>query len=251
MRLAIHALEEAGRGDLVEQVHHAVRSREMALEGRRDGEAREMQAAAPSRVNLAEILMHASDLWRKFGDEVNARQVGGVAEELLAAEKRDGGREPARESEVRREQEKRAAEAEREVAKRQLEILRLARAAFLEDGREDSAELLELAFRARELNLEGRRDEKAQVIREKAPDHAQVTELLLRGAALWDEFGHEDKAEKVRALGEEMLEQFERAERAERGERGEGGEDPDRRRDPEPVRVKRRAAVEVEMKVEV
>jgi hypothetical protein len=77
-------------------------------------------------------------------------------------------------------------------------------AALKEARRDDSAELLHRAIRAREVQLEGRRDREAAQAREQAPTLGQQIELLAYAADLWQEFGHEEKAKVVGELAERM-----------------------------------------------
>ncbi len=93
---------------------------------------------------------------------------------------------------------------EREVAQHQLEIMRMAMPALREGERRDAAELLEHAIHARELALEGRRDDEAQHIRETAPNRGQLSEILGLASRLWGEFGHEERAQAVGELAEQM-----------------------------------------------
>ena len=126
---------------------------------------------------------------------------------------------------------------EREVAQHQLEIMRMAMPALREGERRDAAELLEHAIHARELALEGRRDDEAQHIRETAPNRGQLSEILGLASRLWSEFGHEERAGAVGELAEQMRarvrrERDERAQREQdwpRREARERREDRDRR----------------------
>ncbi len=95
-------------------------------------------------------------------------------------------------------------ENEREVAQHQLEIMRMAMPALREGERRDAAELLEHAIHARELALEGRRDDEARHIRETAPNRGQLSEILGLASRLWGEFGHEERAHAVGELAEQM-----------------------------------------------
>ena len=68
MRIALHGLREAERGDAVEFMALAIGSREMMLEGRRDEEAQRVRELAPNRQQLVELLSMSSRLWREFGN---------------------------------------------------------------------------------------------------------------------------------------------------------------------------------------
>ncbi len=115
----------------------------------------------------------------------------------------------------------------------QLEILRMAMPALREGERTDAAELLEHAIHARELGLEGRRDDEAQRIRETAPNRGQLAEILGLASRLWREFGHEEQAQAVGELAEQMRTRLhrERDERAQREQDRPRREVRDRRED--------------------
>ncbi len=117
MRMALHALKEAERGDAVELLTLAIRAREMMLERRNDEEAQRVQERAPSREQLIDILSMAAKLWREFGNSEKSVVVGQLAEELSGAERRQvRGRE---ERESRRDRE--VGREEREVRRRRVE----------------------------------------------------------------------------------------------------------------------------------
>jgi hypothetical protein len=88
IRIALHGLREAERGDAVELLTLAIRSREMMLEGRRDKEAQRVRERAPNRGQLIEILSLASRLWREFNNADKSVAVGQLAEQLSHARKR-------------------------------------------------------------------------------------------------------------------------------------------------------------------
>ncbi|MCH8217419.1 MAG: hypothetical protein IH892_11685 [Planctomycetes bacterium] len=104
MRMAKPALKEAKRGDAAELLARAIRSREVMLEGRRDEEAQRIRERAPSRGNLAEVLMLASRLWREFGHAEKGAAVGNLAEQMAGGERRQ-----AKQKSERPDQEIRAA----------------------------------------------------------------------------------------------------------------------------------------------
>jgi hypothetical protein len=108
-------------------------------------------------------------------------------------------REPD-ESRVRRERPR----TEREVALHQLEVMRIALHALREAERGDAVELMTLAIRAREMMLEGRRDEEAQRVRERAPNREQLAEILSMASKLWREYGNVDKSVAVGQLAEQF-----------------------------------------------
>lgn len=122
---------------------------------------------------------------------------------------------------------------EREMARHQLEILRMAMPALREGERKDAADLLERAIHARELALEGIRNEKAQQVRKSAPNRAQLAEILGLSSRLWREFGHKERAQAVGKLAEQMSARIhrERDDHAQREQERPRREARDRRED--------------------
>lgn len=118
------------------------------------------------------------------------------------------GREPEERDRRREREEARATRerprSEREVVLHQLEVMRMALPALKEAERGDAVELLTLAIHAREMMLEGRRDEEAQRVRERAPDRGQLAEILTMAAKLWREYGNVDKSVAVGRLAEQL-----------------------------------------------
>jgi hypothetical protein len=130
--------------------------------------------------------------------------------EHVAAETRGHDRQPEREA---------ANDRERQMARETIHALRLAKEAIQAAGRADSAELVHKAIRAREVNLEGRRDREAQELREQSPNHAAQTELLSWGAKLLREQAKPDAAERVGKVAEQFLARYRKQQAEERGER--------------------------------
>ena len=120
-------------------------------------------------------------------------------------------------------------QSEREVALRQIKIMRTALQGLLDAGREDSAELMEHAIHAQELALEGNRNKKAIAVRESAPNLGQRIELLMFAARKLRDAGKKEQASAVANLGEQLLERF-RAEQKQ-GREGEQREGGDKERD--------------------
>ncbi len=89
---------------------------------------------------------------------------------------------------------------ERELVKNQIETLRIAMHGFQEAEKREWAEQIEHAIHARELGLEGRRDEEAIHIRKTAPNDGHLAELLHVAAKYYSEWGHPDRAERVAKL---------------------------------------------------
>ncbi len=89
---------------------------------------------------------------------------------------------------------------ERELVKNHIETLRIAMHGFQEAEKREWAEQIEHAIHARELGLEGRRDEEAIHIRKTAPSDGHLAELLHVAAKYYSEWGHPDRAERVAKL---------------------------------------------------
>lgn len=108
---------------------------------------------------------------------------------------------------------------EREVALHQLEVMKMALPALREADRKEAVVLLERGIRVREVNLEGRRDEEANVLRQRAPNRQQLAEILAAASRLWREFGKADKAEAVGRLARTFAAGRDRPPSADRPER--------------------------------
>jgi hypothetical protein len=201
LEIALHGLREARRMDAAEVVQRAIRAREVTLEGRRDDEAHMIRERAPSREQLAEILRMAAGVWREFKNEDKAAVVGRAAESLAG---RPGEREVRRERAEEAARERTERPDEREVARRQLEVMRVALPALREANRADAVEWLQRAIRAYEVRLEGRTDAEAHQIRERMPNRGQMAEVLTAASNLWREFNNHDKAEVVGRLAREF-----------------------------------------------
>jgi hypothetical protein len=227
LRLALPALREAERREAVIMVERAIRAREVMLEGRRDQEARQIRQQAPDRQRLVKLLALAEGIYRKLGMEERAAELSRLTEELWP--KRD------------RPQRGPQAPGRREAARKQLEVMRMALPALREAGRQGSAELLERAIHAREVDLKGREDREAAAIRRKAPTVGQQIELLQMAAELWRELDHPEKAEAVGALARRMRSAMQRRgdERARGEARREARQRPQDRRDELLQRIER------------
>ncbi len=127
---------------------------------------------------------------------------------------------------------------EREIGRRQLEVMRMAMPALREGERRDAADILEHAIHARELAMEGRDGAEAMEVRRSGPNRAQIAEIMLLASRLWEEFGNEDKAHITGELGQQFARQ-ERERRA-RGARDEGVESQERRRQAEKEKIEAR-----------
>jgi hypothetical protein len=190
LELALPALREGERIDAVEMVERAIHARVMMLEGRRDREAREIRQRSPGRGEILELLGASIELYQELGMPERAEQLAAMTKELW----------PRRERPQRRGR----ADRNREAVIHEIEVMRMALPALLEEGRRDTAELLERAVHAREVTLEGRTDEEAHEIRERSPRLGQQVEILQYAAKLWEKFGHEEKAAAIRELAERM-----------------------------------------------
>ncbi len=189
-RIAMHALREAERKQEMAALERVIHAVELSLEGKHPDKARAAWKKAPGREGRIEILLLAGEIWRKFERAEKAEICQKLARHFQEQSRKRKGHE-----------------REREIVRARLEVLRFAMKAMLEAERRDAAEMLEHAIHARELALEGRRDEKAKRIRESAPKVGQLAELLHAAARIWDEFGHEGKAARCRELSEEYGEQ--------------------------------------------
>ncbi len=101
--------------------------------------------------------------------------------------------------------------------RRDLETMELAVHALAEAGRDDGAELLRRALRARAVQLEGVQGSEARAAAQRAPDPRAQIELLAKAAELWGEFGHPDRAEAVADLAHRMERRMEAASKPARG----------------------------------
>ncbi len=113
--------------------------------------------------------------------------------------------------------------SEIDVVRKRLKVMRLAVDGYMEVGDVHAAERVEYAMHARELAIEGRRDEEAARIREAAPDREELVGLLRRASHLYQEWGNEKKAGLLLELARTYHEQARRIQqRATRGEAREG-----------------------------
>ena len=200
LRLAIPALREGGRLDSAELVEHAIRAREMMLEGRRDLESRMFRNRAPDRGQIVELLALSEALYREFGMVERARQIDRLADELWAGRDRPRGRRRA-------ERERRGhSDSADEHGRYQLQVMEQALHVLKEAEREDAADLIMRAIKAHVVELQGRRGAEAEEVRRRGPDLAQQVEILHLAARLWEEFGNSERAQAVRRLAERMWE---------------------------------------------
>ncbi len=200
LRLAIPALREGGRMDSAELVEHAIRAREVMLEGRNDREARKFRDRAPDRGQIVELLALSEALYREFGMVEKARQIDRLAHELWAGRDRPRGRRRA-------ERERRGhSDSADEHGRYQVQVMEQALHALKEAEREDAADLIMRAIKAHVVELQGRRGAEAEEVRRRGPDLAQLVEILHLAARLWEEFGNPERAQAVGRLAERMWE---------------------------------------------
>ncbi len=93
---------------------------------------------------------------------------------------------------------------EREIAERQIAVLRMALPALREAQREEAVELASRAIRAREVGLEGRRDDEAHRLRNRAPNRERTVELLVLAQEIYREYGDRERANALSRMTEEL-----------------------------------------------
>ena len=220
MQFALPALMEAERHEAVDALCRAIHAYEVMLKDRSDTTARIIRARAPKDEQIVKMLMHAKALYREFNANDKADTIQRNIESLWKRRHQDRDDESNR-----AHQRNQSDKTEREIAQQHIEIMRLGLPALLEAGRRDTAELLEHAIHARELALEGRRDEEAVHIRESAPELGSQIEILNYAANLWEKFGHEGKARQLHELTERFRQTWQRRRggdnRSERRHRGD------------------------------
>ncbi len=184
-------LREAGKHDAARERINKAEKLEMRLAEYFEPKGR----AKKSEGDLKEILQglkHGIGALKALGKHDEAEHLTRIAKEV-AAQLYGSHEKPI----LNRE---RGREKEREQARHQLEILRIAMHGLLEAERGDLAEKVEHLIHATELSLEGRRDKEARRIIETAPRGENMIEILLFAADKWAEFGHEEKAKTVERL---------------------------------------------------
>lgn len=184
------ALKAEGRYDAAEVLF----KRALELKARVWGEGKDAKRV-PLTMEQAEKVLHGLEMGMEslkvLRREQELKALAKVANEI---------RERMKKARVAREN-----RPEIQEAKRQLEILRLAFHGLREGEKREAMERMEHAIHVMELNLAGRRDEKAQAIRKAGPDREERVELLRLAAGLWEGFGHEGKARSIRELAEKTL----------------------------------------------
>ena len=120
-----------------------------------------------------------------------------------AARAKQAGLKPGKQAKAaraRKAQKEREPKPDAEALAARLQVLRTARAALREGGKQDAAAALERAIHSGELLMEGRKDPEARAIYGKTPPLRQLVAHLSIAAKLWKEYGHSDKAKQVMQL---------------------------------------------------
>jgi len=189
-------LHHADQREEAEELRHKAEDLRAKIEDARDRQEREQDKGRSELEEVLHGLEYGMVALKKLGRHEELRMLERVAydvrEEIAGRRKEERGR------------------SEKEIGLHQIEVMRLAMKALLEAERKDAAEIVEQAIHARELAMEGRRDEKAMEIRKNAPDLGIQVEILMHAADLWDEFGHERKAATIRELAGQFREKLER-----------------------------------------
>jgi hypothetical protein len=185
-------LHEAGRPDEAKRVERKAKELRAAIErSRRHLKERRRHSERDELREILEGLERGMDALRRLErhDELERLERLAVKVRRELAEEERGGRERDR---------------EREVAQHQLEIMHIAFEALVKAKRKDGADLMERALHARKVALEGRRDEEARHIRERAPSRGQQVELLQAAADHLREWGRKEQAAAVDKLARQM-----------------------------------------------
>jgi hypothetical protein len=220
----IEELQRAGRHDDAEMLARRLRD----LRNRLQAEARPRGDA-----NELEQVLHGLEMGRDA-----ARRIGDAELAVALQRAMERVKQRARGQQV---EDRDGAERERHEARRQIEVLQMARGSLAEGERHDAVDMIDRAIRARELALEGRRDEEGGAMRWRAPDREQLARILGMSAELWADFDHEQKARTVGELARRLAGR-ERPD-AEAGAREqEGQRDRERGEEQERERVRAREA---------
>ncbi|MHC4514003.1 MAG: hypothetical protein ACYTGW_08835 [Planctomycetota bacterium] len=220
------AFAEAGKKDALDMIERTMHALEMQLAGRRDREARQIIERAPGHEDIIELLGWASKILAEYGAEEKALAVRRLAGE---AERRHRERErgqPRREREQPRR--KREGEnSERQEARRQVRVMKLAAGVLDRAGRGEAAELMEHGAHALQLRLEGARTDRAQKIYKTAPSREHLAKLMGAAAEILQDKGQRDRAEMVAKLARQYAGQRDRK-RGEREREHEGRRERER-----------------------
>jgi hypothetical protein len=213
MRYAMRVHLEKEHHDAAHLIEHGLHARELARSGRTDDEAMRVRRTAPKREMLRRQIGRAAEVLADAGNEDGARQLTAFSHELwidpLAGTEEPRGRPDAADREI-------------QVVKERIEVMRWGVEIWVEKGRHDLAEKLEWAIVSRRMAIEGRRDAEAREVREKAPNHGMLAELLHGAGRAYEEKGWETRAaacfELSKVYGEQWHRQRERNADRERAE---------------------------------
>ncbi|MCH7870120.1 MAG: hypothetical protein IID33_00305 [Planctomycetes bacterium] len=203
-------LQEAGRHDKADALRHEARQLEERLDRRLERREQEERGGEASRI-LERLEMGMAAL-RELGRHEELERL-----EHIAAGLRERLRHQARQ--------RRRGDDERDAALRNLKIMRYAVEALAESQHPDAADLVERALRAREMALEGRRDEEARRMRASGPDRAQLVELLAMAGEILQDRGRSERAAAVGQLSGQLHERLRRDRRRPRETDRRGGAD--------------------------
>jgi hypothetical protein len=135
LRHAMKALLEEERKDAAHRVEQKIHAIELALKGRRDAEARKIQKGAPNAGQMAELLLYAAEIWKKFKHADKAEACRELGKHYLSLYRKSAQKKKPRQKEtVRREkaQKERRSDWEAQAVKKlQTEISELRRMILL------------------------------------------------------------------------------------------------------------------------
>lgn len=221
LRGALHVHLEHGHHDAAHLIEHGLHARELAVSGRTDEEALHVRRTAPKTEMLRRQLRRAAEILVDAGKHDLAARMAALSDDLwddslAGTEQPRPPRDDAHDREI-------------QVVKERMKILRWGVEIWVEKGRHDLAEKLELAIVAWRMAIERRRDAEANEIRERAPDPGTLAELLHGAGRHYDEKGWETRAAACFELSEEFGRQWRRRQQRE-GEREHRGVDEERMR---------------------
>ena len=219
MRFAMSAHLEHQHHDAAEIIEHALHARELQESGREDEEALRIRRTAPKTEMLRRQLRRAAEILIDADKDGLAERIAALSDDLW--EDPLAGTAQAR-------PEHDGNDRELAVVKERMKVMRWGVEVWIENDRHDLAEQLEYAIIARRHAIEGRRDAEANEIREKAPDHGTLAELLHGAGRLYDEKGWETRAAACFELSKVFRGQW-RREQEGSSARAEGGGDEDGR----------------------
>ena len=152
-----------------------------------------------SREQVISALRKSVAALRTIDRPDEARRVANILEDYLNSDRKKRA-ERERDPSPRSEQPM----SEREIGIQQVKQMRMALEGLIAAEKTDAAHLLEKAIRARELRLEGKRDEKSQKMIADSPNRGAQIELLMFAAKFLKEQGKTEKAQVVQSLAEKF-----------------------------------------------